>query len=163
MAHIQIAQIRRDLMDAFGSASELLLGKGNLFSVYISCKTFSNLPGEQPGEVAGAQMAQLGHFVHGTAGVRVGIQIAERGIQWAALGYGNLGNGFRCHRSGLRRIVTGALQEPLQGLLLMPCGYGTVDNVVNNGADQPCDLFHPAVGHSGKLFILFQNLQDIAL
>ena len=65
IADVQIAHIPGDLGDTFSRPPELFLGQLYLLPVDVVHKGFPDLAVEKAGEVAGAQMAEIRHFLHG--------------------------------------------------------------------------------------------------
>ena len=86
VAGIHIAQLCGDLGNAFGGGAKLGFGKLDFLAVYIICEALPNLAVEQAGEIAGAQVTQVCHFVHGQGLARVRMNVAYRRVNGAALG-----------------------------------------------------------------------------
>ena len=90
MACIQVTQVNADLGNALAGFPQLSFGDFYLLPVYVICKTFAGLPVEQPGEVAGAQMAEICHFIHADGYARMAVDMSHRRVYGAGFGHSGI-------------------------------------------------------------------------
>ena len=157
VAGVQVTQVDADLGDALAGLPELPLGDLHLLPVHIIREALAGLPVEEPGEIAGAQMAQICHLAHADGGAGVAVDIGYSGIDCAVFGNGGIPDrciGLRCRTELLdaAAAVLGAhSKQPVVGLCLVALLDRAVDDIADHGVDQLGGLLDALVFHLREL------------